>query len=135
MRPRILSILALALLTLAVGCVTFNRSVFKTEQAAATLADTAMKVWADYYTAARANPAAFNTDVAKLDAQRSQIDKASVQVGTSLQVLDKLRADYAAGVVDKPAVQSAMAAVSKNADSIVALVKLFLPPQQAALVK
>jgi hypothetical protein len=135
MKRSVLPLALVFLVTFLVGCATFNQNVFKAESAAATLADTGMKVWAEYYNAAFYSPADFGTDHTKLAAQRVNVDQLSVKVGTSIHTLDKVRESYAAGTATKTSLQSALAAVQNNADALTETIRTFLPAPYKEKVK
>lgn len=118
-----------ALLALTLGlcaCSSLSNSVFRTELAAASSADAALRGYAVYWKTATNNPPAYNRTLDGLLAERALIEGLSKKVGASIEISESLRQSYATNSAVKPALEASLLTLSGNVSNIIAVVGQFI---------
>ena len=129
LKPTVLAVIAVGTAAiLFTGCATANRNVFSAEQAAAATSSAALQSYAIYWNKAEANPAAFHRTLPALADERAKVEATAVQIGSSIDLVENLRAAYVTNSAVAPQLNAAVAALAQNAGYIVILVDSFTSP-------
>lgn len=117
---------AVLLVALAVGCVSFNATVYNSEKTTADAAAAAVHAYNEWYSLQTNN--ASGADIAKLNEQRDTVYDVSRKMSASLALVNSLRLAYATNSADtnKLALQSGLDALTYQSSNVVAIVHLFL---------
>ena len=118
----------IASLLIAVGCGSFNATIFRSEKTAVDLAYGATHSFNQYYSNAVAQPNLSSSEREKLDQTKDQLYDADIKLSATLQTLDAARAAYALNSADtnKSKVLLLLEAVGSQSTNIVTLVNLYL---------
>lgn len=112
--------LCLLAVVLLAGCASFNNKVFRAEQLAADTSITGVSAFNAYVRTATNGMTP--PQVAQMQSAQVVVWEAARRLSASLAVSEHMRQSYESNVVDKAAVQAALATVTENTSNLVYLV-------------
>jgi hypothetical protein len=120
--------LVISLLLLS-GCASLDNNVYKAETAAAAVALASRNSYVVYWKSATNEPAAYGTTIEKLWTHRRQVEALSIQIGTSIELVDNLRLSYRTNSQVEAPLNAAVSTLLENTSNIVFTVTSLLKPQ------
>lgn len=125
MRQRLLNGLVLSALTIfMVGCGSLEKTAFRTIGTTSTLVDAGMSAWGDHVRAGAVSAE-----------QQTKVKETYVQYQKSMAVAKAAVLAYKNGSTEDSVLKRALDVIEASADSVLELVKAFLPPETAVTVK